>query len=225
MTRTSRRLLLPFILATLGCAGAHAAELDLSDCDVLIGKKANAAYKGWLKDNGKAADGGEREAIRLRAIEAHNRLACHEEAITGDEGWGVIMTSGDGTSETHLPPGIPNIRKQPAAWRTLNEAVKYGHQAGAFDVGQKGAAAELVVRYAADLPQFLEAAYEDAAAVYEHDCVLKRQFGRRDRDAGCTSARTARARLIPLVAPERRKALDASARQWAEQLPAAPKNR
>jgi hypothetical protein len=79
------------------------------------------------------------------------------------------------------------------------------------------------VRYAADLPQYLEAAYEDAAAVYEYDCVLKRQFGRRDRAFGCTSARTARARLIPLVAPERRKALDVSARRWAEQLPAGPK--
>ena len=224
MMKTARRLLYPLVLATLACAGAHAAELDLSDCDVLIGKKSNAAYKGWLKDNQKEAEAGDREAIRLRAIEAHNRLACHEEVLTGDDGWGMTITSADGTSESHLPPGIADIRKHPAAWRALNQAVKYGRQAGAFDVGHKGAAAELVVRYAADLPQQLEPAYEDAAAVYEYDCVLKRQFGRRDRDAGCASARTARARLIPLVAAERRKALDASARRWAEQLPAVPRN-
>lgn len=81
------------------------------------------------------------------------------------------------------------------------------------------------MRYAADLPQQLEAAYEDAAAVYEFDCVLKRQFGRRDRSAGCASVRAARARLIPLVAAERRQALDASARLWAERLPAVAKDR
>jgi hypothetical protein len=134
------------------------------------------------------------------------------------------MTSADGTSETQLPPTITDIRKQAPAWRALNQAVKYGHQAGAFDVGYKGAAAQLVVRYAAELPEQLEAAYEDAAAVYEYDCVLKRQFGRRDRNAGCASARTTRARLLPLVAAERRQVLDVSARQWAEQLPAVPKN-
>lgn len=221
--KTTRHLLYSLMLATLSCASAHAADLELSDCDILIGKKQNAAYKGWMKDNQKSAEAGDREAIRLRAIEASNRLACHQEAITGDEGWVMIVSSDDGTSESHLPPGIPNIRKHPAAWQALNQAVKYGHQAGAFDVGHKGAAAEIVVRYAAYLPQYLEGAYEDAAAVYEHDCVLKRKFGRRDRVSGCASARTARARLIPLVAPERRRVLDASARRWAEDLPAAAK--
>jgi hypothetical protein len=223
--KTTRRLLCALLLSSLGCAGAHAASLELSDCDILIGKKSNAPYKGWLKDNHARAEAGDRDAIRLRAIEAHNRLACHEEKLTGDAGWGMTMTSSDGTSETHLPPGITDIRKQPAAWRALNQAVKYGHQAGAFDVGQRGAAAELVVRYASDLPQQLEAAYGDAAAVYEFDCVLKRQFGRRDSKAGCASARSARARLMPLVAAERRQALDASGRLWAEQLPAVAKER
>lgn len=223
MMKTARRLLCPLVLATLCCAGAHAADLELDDCDILIGKKSSAAYKGWLKENLKKADAGDRDAIRLAAIEAHNRLACHEEVLTGHSGWGMTMTSSDGVSETRLPPGIANIRKQPAAWQALNQAVKYGHRAGAFDVGHKGAVAELVVRYAADLPRNLEEAYEDAAAVYEHDCVLKRKFGRRDRASGCAGARTARARLIPLVAAERRRALDASARRWAEQAPAAPR--
>jgi hypothetical protein len=217
MTMT-KHLIATLILATLGCASAHAAGLELSDCDILIGKKSNAAYKDWLKSNQKQAEAGDREAIRLRAIEAHNRLACHEEKLTGDEGWGSIVTAADGSSETTLAPGIPDIRKHPAAWRALTQAVQYGHQAGAFDVGHRGAAAELVVRYAADLPQQLEAAYEDAAGVYEYDCILKRQFGKRDRATGCASARTARARLIPLVAPARRQALDVAARQWAEQL-------
>jgi hypothetical protein len=190
----------------------------------LIGKKSAAAYQGWLKENQKQAEAGDRDAIRLRAIEAHNRLACHEEKTTGDEGWGMTMTSADGASESHQPPGIPDIRKQPAAWRVLNQAVKFGQQAGAVDVGMKGASAELVSRYAADLPQQLEGAYEDAAAVYEYDCVLKRSFGRRDREAGCASARATRAKLIPLVPATRRQTLDASARLWAERLPAVPKD-
>jgi len=224
MMKTPGRLLCAMLLATLGCASVHAADLELDDCDVLIDKKSNAAYKGWMKENQKEAEAGNRDAIRLRAAEANNRLACHEEALTGHSGWGVTMTSADGSSETQLPPTITDIRKQAPAWRALNQAVKYGHQAGAFDVGYKGAAAQLVVRYAAELPEQLEAAYEDAAAVYEYDCVLKRQFGRRDRNAGCASARTTRARLLPLVAAERRQVLDVSARQWAEQLPAVPKN-
>lgn len=222
--KNTRRLLCALVLSTLGCAGAHAAGLDLSDCDILIGKKSAAAYQGWLKDNHKQAEAGDRDAIQVRAIEAFNRLACHEEAVTGDEGWGVTMTSADGASESHQPAGIVGIRKQPGAWRALNQAVKFGHQAGAFDVGVRGAAADLVARYAADLPQQLEGAYEDAAGVYEYDCVLKRRFGRRDREAGCASARASRARLIPLVPAARRQTLDASARQWAERLPDVPKD-
>jgi len=222
--KTPRHLLCVFALATLGCAGAHAASLDLDDCDVLTGKKPSAAYKGWLKDNQKAAVAGDRDAIRMLAAEANNRLVCYEETITGASGWAVTMTSDDGsTSESQVPSGIKDIRKQPAAWRALNEAVKYGHQAGGFDVGYKGATAQTVLRYASALPEQLEAAYEDAAAVYEFDCVLKRKFGKRDTKYGCTSARSARARLIPLVAAERRQALDVSARQWAEQLPVSSK--
>jgi len=218
-----RRLLWAFAFATFGCASAHAASLeqDLDDCDVLVGKKPSPAYKGWLKDTQKAADAGDRNAIRMLAAEANNRLVCHEEAITGDSGWSVTMTSKDGTSESQLPSGIKDIRKQPAAWRALNQAVKYGHLAGGFDVGYKGAVAQTVLRYAAVLPDQLEAAYEDAAAVYEFDCVLKRPFGKRDSKYGCASARSARARLIPLVPAERRQELDVSARQWAENLPAA----
>lgn len=222
--KTTPRLLCAIILSLLGGAGAHAASLELDDCDILLGKKSAAAYQGWLKDNNKQAEAGDREAIRLRAIEASNRLACHEELLTGDEGWGMVMTSADGTSESKEPAGIPDIRKQAAAWRALNQAVKFGHQAGAFDVGMKGASAQLVSRYAADLPQHLEGAYEDAAAVYEFDCVLKRRFGRRDRDAGCASARATRAKLIARVPAARRQTLDASARLWAERLPAVPKD-
>ena len=222
--KTTRHVLCAFIFATLGCAGAHAASLDLDDCGVLTGKKPNAAYKGWLKDTQKAADAGDRNAIRMLAAEANNRLVCFEEAITGNSGWAVTMTSEDGgTSESQIPSGIKDIRKQPAAWSALNQAVKYGHQAGGFDVGYKGATAQTVLRYAAVLPDQLEAAYEDAAAVYEFDCVLKRKFGKRDTKYGCTSARSSRARLIPLVSAERRQALDVSARQWAEQLPVASK--
>lgn len=222
--KTTPRLLCAIVLSLLGSAGAHAASLELDDCDILLGKKSAAAYQGWLKDNNKQAEAGDREAIRLRAIEASNRLACHEELLTGDEGWGMVMTSADGTSESKEPAGIPDIRKQAAAWRALNQAVKFGHQAGAFDVGMKGASAQLVSRYAADLPQQLEGAYEDAAAVYEFDCVLKRRFGRRDRDAGCASARATRAKLIARVPAARRQTLDASARLWAERLPAVPKD-
>ncbi|WP_156397799.1 hypothetical protein [Duganella sp. Root198D2] len=219
-----KNLFCTLLLATLGCASVHAADLELDDCDVLLGKKSNAAYKSWMKENHKEAESGNRDAIRLRAAEANNRLACHEEVLTGSSGWGVTMTSADGSSESQLPPIITDIRKHAAAWRALNQAVKYGHQAGAFDVGYKGAAAQQVMRYAAELPEQLEGAYADAAAVYEYDCVLKRQFGRRDRNAGCASVRSTKARLLPLVAAERRQVLDVSARQWAEQLPAVPKN-
>ncbi|AXA90551.1 hypothetical protein DPH57_04800 [Massilia sp. YMA4] len=84
----------------------------------------NAAYKGWLKYNKKQAEASDREAIRLRAIEASNQLSCHRGGITGDDGWGMIVTSTDRTSETHLPPGIAKIRKHPAAWQALNQAAK-----------------------------------------------------------------------------------------------------
>ncbi len=202
----------------------HAAELDLADCDILTGGKAAATYKSWLQTNGREADGGDREAIRNRAAVAGNVLACHEEKLTGDSGWGVIETTASGKNagdtQSKLPPGIANIEKHAAAFKSLKDAVRYSHQAGAFDPGYRSISAQTVARYAGALPELLEQGYEDAAGAYEFDCVLKRAFGKRVTAVSCTIDRTTRAQLLPLVAPARRQALDAQGRAWAEKVPA-----
>lgn len=202
----------------------HAAELDLADCDILTGGKAAATYKSWLQTNGREADGGDREAIRNRAAVAGNVLACHEEKLTGDSGWGVIETTASGKNagdtQSKLPPGIANIEKHAAAFKSLKDAVRYSHQAGAFDPGYRSISAQTVARYAGALPELLEQGYEDAAGAYEFDCVLKRAFGKRVTAVSCTIDRTTRAQLLPLVAPARRQALDALGRAWAEKVPA-----
>ncbi|MBI3729936.1 MAG: hypothetical protein HY254_16615 [Burkholderiales bacterium] len=206
--------------------GAQAAALDLSDCDVLIGTRSALAYKKWISDNERRANAGERQAIRSRAADAVRRLACHEEKLNGSSGWGVTITmSGgaagaekDGPSVTTRPTGIPNIELRPDALKTLNDAVRYTHQAGVFDPGYKSLSAQTVVRYATALPERIDDAYADAAGAYAYDCVLKLPYGTRVTAAGCAIGRTARAELIPRVTPERRAAADAAAQEWAEKL-------
>lgn len=202
--------------------GAHAASLELSDCSILSGKKSPAAYKKWAADNQRRADAGEQDAIRLRAAVASNRLACLEEEVTGDEGWGVIVTTGSGAdavSETSGPTGIPHIAKNPVAFKALKDSVKYTHEAGAFDVAYKSMAAQTVARYAAALPELVDQGYADAAGAYAFDCILKRKVGHRTPANACPMVRPARAQLLPKVAPARRAVLDAEGEAWARQLP------
>lgn len=223
MTTLYKTLLCTLLLSALA-PSIHAAELDLADCDILTGGKAAATYQRWLQTNGREADGGDREAIRNRAAVASNVLACHEEKLTGDIGWSVIETTASGKNagdtQSTLPPGIANIEKHAAAFKSLKDAVRYSHQAGAFDPGYKSISAQTVARYAGALPEALEQGYEDAAGAYEFDCVLKRSFGKRVTAISCTIDRTARAQLLPLVAPARRAVLDAQGRAWAGKMPA-----
>lgn len=212
------RLCASLALAAVLLPGAYAADLDLSDCDILSGKKSAAAFKNWSADNHRRAEAGDQDAIRHRAAAAMNRLACLEEAETGDEGWSSIATSGDGEAEISEPAGIANIAGKPAALKALKDAVRYTHQAGAFDPGYRNASAETVAQYAAALPELIEQAYGDAAGTYAFDCVLKRTHGKRDGKTACIMARNVRARLTPKVPAARRTALDTAGRAWAEQV-------
>ena len=51
--------------------------------------------------------------------------------------------------------------------------------------------AELVVKYKQALPDQIESAYEDIAGNHEFDCVLKRQYGKRDSKITLTCTRRA----------------------------------
>ena len=218
--RTLRHLAMAAMVAAAGMP-AHAASLELDDCRVLIGGRSAAAYKAWKAEATRLAAGGDADATRSLAAEANNRLVCHEEAVTGDAGWTVIQSSPDtGSTETTGPTGIADIQNRPAALAALKDAVSLAHQAGSFDPGYRAIAATLVARYQRVLPDRLESAYEDAAGVYEFDCVLKRAYGRRAAGAACASSRAVRAQLMRHLAPERRSRLDLAGRTWAEQVQA-----
>lgn len=210
------------LLSSLAMAGAHAAALDLSDCTILNGKKSAAAYKKWVSENQRQAEAGDQDAIRARAGATSNRLACLEEELTGDEGWGVVMTSGSGedaVTQSSGPAGIANIGKHPVALKALKDRVKYLRQAGQFDPAYKSMAARTAAKYIAALPELIEPAYADAAGAYAVDCILKRKIGERSAATGCAMIRPTRAQLMTKVAPARRAILDAEADAWARQLP------
>ncbi len=202
------------------CAGAQAAKISLDDCELITAKPLRADFKEWLAKNRKLAADGNLEAQTYLAAEANNRLACLEEKITEKSGWSMTMSSGDGASETTSSPGIPNIKKNADAYAALKDAVKYTHQAGANDPAYRGMSAQLVLRYQAVLPEALETAYEDVAGANHLECVLKRQFGKRDAKYACTSHRTTLAQLTTKISAERRAVLDQKAQQWAADFPA-----
>jgi hypothetical protein len=215
---------LALLLSSVLISGAQAATFDLSDCAVLSGKQSASAYKKWKTDNQRRADAGEQDAVRHRAAVAMNWLACLQEAESGDEGWTIVEQGGDadkgGVSKTTGPAGIPEIAKKPASLKALKEALRYSHQAGAFDPGYRGMSAQLAARYATALPESVEDAYADAAGAYEFDCVLKRPYDKRDSKFACAMIRPAKAQLSLKVAPARRAQLDATAKAWAQGIPA-----
>jgi hypothetical protein len=217
-TLRMRKLFLLVAAAGL-TAGVQAAALDLSECSILSGKKSATAYKKWVDANQRRADAGDQDAIRERAGVANNRLACLEEELTGDAGYSVTFSQGEGsTTETTGPAGIAQIEKNATAFKALKEAVKYTHEAGRFDPGYKSMSAQTVARYANVLPEHLEVAYADAAGAYAFDCVLKRSVGHRQAEDACPMIRPARAQLMRKVAPARRAALDAEGQAWAKGL-------
>lgn len=209
-----------FLCLALTCASSQAAKISLDDCELITAKPLRADFKDWLAKNRKLAADGNLEAQTYVAAEANNRLACLEERITEKSGWSMTMSSGDDTSETTSSPGIPNIKKNADAYAALKDAVKYTHQAGANDPAYRGMSAQLVLRYQAVLPEALETAYEDVAGANHLECVLKRQFGKRDAKYACASHRTTLAQLTTKVSAERRAVLDQKAQQWAADFPA-----
>ncbi len=212
------------LLTAVFMSGAHAATMDLSECSVLSGKAFASDYKKWKIDNQRRADAGEQEAIRARAGVAFNWLACLEEEQSGDEGWTVVEESGNadkgGVSKTTGPAGIADIAKKPAALKALKEALRYSHQAGAFDPGYRSMSGQLAAKYVKALPESIEDGYVDAAGAYEFDCILKRPYDNRNSKIACAMIRPAKAQLALKVAPERRAALDATAKAWAQAVPA-----
>lgn len=220
MKRTTHRLF--FACLTLACAayGAQtfAADLQLDDCDVLLGHKQAADYKAWKAGALQAAAQNDLDALRELAAESNNRLVCQEEVLTGDSGWAITEETSDGVAQTTRAAGIPNIRKQPAAYAALKDAVRYNHEVGRVDPGYRALSASLVARYAQALPEALDDAYGDAMGAYEFDCVLKRKFGRRLQDAACADDRQTLAQLRTKVSADKRAALDEAARTWAREL-------
>ena len=220
MKRTTHHFFLAcitFVCATYG-AQTLAASLELDDCDVLIGHKQAADYKAWKAGALKAAAQNDLDALRELAAESNNRLVCQQEALTGDSGWAITEETSDGVSQTTQTAGIPNIRKQPAAFAALKDAVRYNHEVGRVDPGYRALSASLVARYASDLPEAVDDAYADAMGAYEFDCVLKRKFGRRLQDAACADDRQTLAQLRTKVSAEKRAVLDEAARTWAREL-------
>ncbi|MFZ6642507.1 hypothetical protein ACO0LL_22470 [Undibacterium sp. TC4M20W] len=203
----------------LTCANSQAAKISLDDCDLITAKPLRADFKEWLAKNRKLAAEGNVEAQTYVAAEANNRLACLEEKITEKSGWSMTMSSADGTSETTSNPSIPNIKKNADAFAALKDAVKYTHQAGASDPAYRGMSAQLVLRYLDVLPESLETAYEDVAGANQLECVLKRQFGKRDAKYACASHRTTLAQLTTKISAERRAILDQKAQQWGADFP------
>jgi hypothetical protein len=221
---SKKHLASAMLLSAVVMSGAQAATFDLSDCDVLSGKQSASAYKKWKTDNQRRAESGEQDAIRHRAAAAMNWLACLQEAESGDEGWTIVEQGGDagkgGVSTTTGPAGIADIAKKPAPLKALKEALRYSHQAGAFDPGYRSMSAQLAARYAAALPESVDDGYADAAGAYEFDCVLKRPYDKRDSKFACAMVRPAKAQLGLRVAPARRAELDATAKAWAQGIPA-----
>lgn len=216
-TSVALRAMLASTILVLSSSGTLAANLDLNDCKVLMGQKSVKAYQGWLNQQRKEAAQGHLEALRMLAAEANNRFVCHEEAVLGDQGWGITIES-QGVTESKEPSGIAQIQGKPQAFEALKEAVSRAHQAGQYDPGYRAISASLVAKYKQALPDQIESAYEDIAGNYEFDCVLKRQYGKRNSKSACVMARSTKAQLFQSIGDARRAQLDTAGRRWAETL-------
>lgn len=204
-------------LFSLGlCASVQAANLDLEDCDQLLAKPAAKELSTLLEKNKKAAATGNPAALRLLAGVANNKLVCHEEKITGNSGWGVVMTDSNGNNESRQATGINEIRKFPEAWNSLQEFLNYAQEAGQKDPAYRGMLAEKVLKYAKDLPDWLERGYQALSGGNQLECVMKTQVGQRDRRFVCQHYRSMLAQYSVKLSEAKRQQLDPAAFEWAQ---------
>jgi hypothetical protein len=197
-----------------------AESLDLSDCDVLLGKKDRPEFDRWLSRVHLDAKAGQLYARRAIAGAANNTMACHEEAATGnDSAWKLSVSSKDEKGQdvvgTRTSEGIKDVQQRPAALKALREVIAQSHSVGEFDPGYRTVAAEWVLKYSKILPDLLPQAYEDVAGAYQFDCVLKRSYGKRLREEACADERQLVRQFLPRVSAHQRDAADRRAAAWA----------
>ncbi len=206
-------LILPFSLAS---SSAYAAKLDLEDCDQLLAKPASKELQSLLDKNKKAATNGDQNALILLAGITNNKLACHEEKITGNSGWGVVMSDDKGNVESKLPSGIKDIKKYPEAWASLQDFLNYANKAGEKDPAYRGMLAQKILTYGHDVPDWLERGYEALSGGNQLECVMKKQVGKRDRRFVCQEYRSWLAQYSVRLNQDKRNELDSKALQWAQ---------
>lgn len=206
-------LLLPF---SLTCSIAQAAKLDLEDCDQLLAKPASKELQALLDKNKKAAATGEQNALSLLAGVANNKLVCHEEKITGNSGWGVVMSDDKGNVESQQASGIKEIKKYPEAWASLQDFLNYAYKAGEKDPAYRGMLAQKILSYANDVPDWLERGYVALSGGNQLECVMKKQIGKRDRGFVCQEYRSWLAQYSVKLSQAKRAELDKTALEWAK---------
>ncbi|MFZ6769447.1 hypothetical protein ACO0LM_20540 [Undibacterium sp. Di26W] len=212
-------LLLFFPLFLMLCSQAHAEQIDLDDCSLLIAQPLRADFQDWINKNRKQASSGNVDALKMLAEEANNRLACFEDLLMDNSEWTMTFTRKNGSSETRSNTGIADIKKYDYAYAALKDAINYMHQAGKKDPAYRGLSAQLVLRYVTALPERVESAYEDVSGANQLECVMKRKFANRDARYVCSSHRTTMAQLGVKLPAGRRPVLDAKGQQWAEDFP------
>lgn len=213
------KLLFPSTLAiccSLIISPAFAAKLDLQDCDQLLAKPVSKEIQGLIDKNKKAAAAGNADAQVFLTGFANNKLACQEEKITGNSGWGVVMSDDKGNVESHRATGIKDIKKYPEAWTTLQDFLNYAQQAGQTDPAVRGMLAQKILDYKNDLPEWMARGYEALSGGNQLECVMKKQVGKRDRRFVCQEYRSLLAQYSVSLSEDQRLALDKKALLWAQ---------
>lgn len=212
------RLFLTTLLLAACAPLAHAAsavtDTDLEDCSVLLGKAKKAAFDRTLKTMKQAAASGDADDVMRYGAAVHNRLACLNTKYTGDEGWGVVMSSADGTSveAKHPPHADPAVHPDVAA--TLREAIRNFERIADTDLRARTLLGQYHADYAGYLKQPAQG-YVYMASVYSAQC---RNVAERDKDtqSRCQTLRQDRILYNGLVAPAQRTRLDDAATVWAD---------
>lgn len=213
----TRRFLTTLLLAA--CAPlAHAAgavtDTDLEDCNVLLGKTKKAAFDRTLKTMQQAASRGDAGDVMRYGAALHNRLACLNTKYTGDEGWGMVMSSEDGSSVEAKHPPHADPAAHPDLAAALRAAVRNFERIADTDLRARTLLGQYHADYAGYLKQPAQG-YVYMASVYSAQCrnVADRDKATRSR---CQTLRQDRILYNGLVAPAQRAQLDDAATAWAD---------
>jgi len=211
------------VVVALVASGASAVNLDLEDCDILIGQSQRQEFDAYMASQRVKAGKGNLFARKVLAAIANNRFACYLNDLDEGAGWSVMSipdknaaAGGASVMSTRVVDAAA-IMKSRDAHESLRKAFEAAQALADEDIAYRNMASVYVADYAEAFPEKYAAAYRDALGVRDVACRYPEKAPGESGKSLCLSAKSAIASLYLKLPESERASLEKDGMAWAVQ--------